>query len=274
VLTVVRRQRIELRGFHRGSDRERRAGRPSLLMSAGTNAVLGVNGCARERLRPCRPASPIDPFAAACTRVTGNPAQITSRITHMNSIESNQGFDLGVSAGHQRCDPSARRRRNRHFTGRGAGRRDLALGHQPSRTRRRCLSGPRSSGYSPPAARCNIGGRCRCSHSTMLLPMRIASASLAKVAHLCFGPQAPSLRWIETISSARDHHSSLFPDRSCCNRLAAATRSRVWKPSENRSKIGSRSSSALLRWARPAQNPARLVPTRSSKDSSPRCRAS
>jgi hypothetical protein len=36
-------------------------------------------------------------------------------------------------------------------------------------------------------------------------------------------------------------------DRSCCKRLAAAMRSRVWKPSEKRLKIGSRSSSALSR---------------------------
>ena len=34
-------------------------------MSEGTNAVLAVNGCARERLRPFRPASPIDRCAAA-----------------------------------------------------------------------------------------------------------------------------------------------------------------------------------------------------------------
>jgi hypothetical protein len=31
----------------------------------------------------------------------------------------------------------------------------------------------------------------------------LARRAASKVAHLCFGPQAPSLRWIETISSAR-----------------------------------------------------------------------
>jgi hypothetical protein len=53
-------------------------------------------------------------------------------------------------------------------------------------------------------------------------------------------------------------------DRHCCKRLAAAMRSRVWKPSENRLKIGSRSSSALSRWARSAQSLARLTPLRNS----------
>jgi hypothetical protein len=46
------------------------------------------------------------------------------------------------------------------------------------------------------------------------------------------------------------------------------------KALRNRPKIGSRSSSALLRWARPAQSLARLMPTRSSKESSPCSRAS
>jgi Antirestriction protein len=57
-----------------------------LLRSQDANAVLAVNGCAQERLRPFRPAPPIDRCAAAWIDVTGNPAQITTSTTLMNSF--------------------------------------------------------------------------------------------------------------------------------------------------------------------------------------------